>query len=312
MTQSKADLLLLCAGIAWGIGFIAQETAMDDIGPILFVGIRFMMASLALLPFAYFEHKNRHKNGKVQWRDLKLHRFVIVGAIFFMGMLLQQIGLIYTTVTNAGFLTGLYIVFVPIFMRVFFKQLQHKIVFPAAAMALLGIFLINGGKIDSLNVGDVLIIICSLFWSAHVIYVGIVTRSVHAPYTIAFIQFTVVGVLGCLCFLLLNPVFSFEYKVTLSQLLGALPELLYTALVAGAFAFTLQIIGQRYTKEANAAILLSTEALFAAIFASILLGEILSTIAYIGCILIFGAMLAIQVIPLYFPGNKHSNINVSL
>lgn len=294
MKQTTANLLLLCAGIAWGMGFVAQETAMDDIGPILFVGLRFTIAALALLPFAIYEiSKARYK---VQ--QLPITSFVLIGLIFFLGMILQQIGLLYTTVTNAGFLTGLYIILVPIFMFLFFKQKQHKVIIPSSLLTLVGIYLINGGKFTQFNYGDLLIIICSLFWATHVIYVGSVTQKVQAPYLIAFVQFAVAGGLGLIGFVFFQSTAVFEPQVTSQQLLNALPELLYAALVAGAFAFTLQIIGQRYTTEASAAILLSSEALFATLFAIILIDEVLSKTGYIGCLLVFVAMMMVQLVPL--------------
>ena len=294
MTQTKANFLLLIAGITWGIGFIAQETAMDDIGPILFVGIRFTIAALALLPFAIYEIKK----GSYQKSELNLKSYIIIGTIFFVGMLFQQIGLLFTTVTNAGFLTGLYLILVPIAMQLFFKQPQHKIIFPAAVLALAGVFFINGGHLDKINSGDLLIIICSFFWGAHVIYVGWVAQKVEAPYLIAFIQFAIAGALGLISFFIFQPIVDFEPMVTPTLLINATPELLYSALVAGAFAFTLQIVGQRYTTEASAAILLSSEALFAALFATLLLNEVLSFTGYIGCAMVFAAMMLVQLVPM--------------
>ena len=297
MSPFKANLLLLLAGMLWGMGFVAQETAMDDIGPSLFVGIRFCIAALAVLPFAWREYNHLPSNKAVTFTLPNKLFLVAIGAVFFFGMLLQQIGLVYTTVTKAGFLTGLYVLLVPLFLLMLLREHQHWMIWPCSLIALAGIFLINNTEVDKLNFGDYLIIICSLFWAAHVITVGKLSQRINAPMIIACVQFSVCGLLGLLSYWLTAGSLSIEPLIELSNLIAVIPEVLYTALVAGAFAFSLQIIAQRYTSASSAAILLSSEALFAALFAVLFIGESLSFNGYLGCLLLFAAMLTIQLMP---------------
>ena len=297
MPPFKANLLLLLTGMAWGMGFIAQETAMDDIGPSLFVGLRFIIAALAVLPFAIREYVKLDKAQVPAFTNTDKLLLVAVGAIFYFGMLLQQVGLVYTTVTKAGFLTGLYVLLVPVFLLLLLRERQHWLIWPCSAMALFGIFLINNTEVDRLNFGDYLIIICAIFWAIHVIFVGKLSRHIHAPMIIACVQFAVCGILGLGSYWLTTGNLAIEPLIGISDLIAVIPEILYTALIAGAFAFSLQIIAQRYTSTANAAILLSSEALFAALLAVLLLGEALSFNGYIGCLLLFVSMLIVQLAP---------------
>src|SRR5262245_45849751 len=135
MTRLQANLALLTAGALWGMGFVAQSTAMDAIGPFFFVGLRFAVASFSMLPFAIREAR-RHQNALEagDWTS-----FAVIGLLLFGGIISQQLGLMTTTVTNSGFLTGLYVVMVPLFAVVLFRQRPHVVIWPGALLALAGI-----------------------------------------------------------------------------------------------------------------------------------------------------------------------------
>ncbi|MEE9354094.1 MAG: DMT family transporter [Methylococcaceae bacterium] len=293
MSPRNANLLLLLAGATWGMGFIAQETAMDDMGPMLFIGFRFLLAGLVVLPFAIREQFKTDNN--LSWKNfLKL---APVGVIFFLAMALQQLGLLATTVTKAGFLTALYVVFVPLILLSFLRERQAFIIWPASAIALFGIFLLSGGNITSLNWGDWLVIGCAVFWALHVILVGKVGGASGTPVTMACLQFFICGILGMAGHWVV-PLFGvFEPDASWQIIMAALPEILYAGIFAGGLAFTLQAIGQQYTSEAAAAILLASESLFAAMFGAWFLGERLGVIGYVGCGLIFAALVLVELKP---------------
>ncbi len=289
MRRSTANALLLIAGAIWGMGFVAQSTAMEHLGPLVFVAARFAIASLVLLPFAVYEARRSNQSDPVTWGVLG--RFVLIGTAMFAGMALQQVGLLTTTVSNSGFLTGLYVVFTPLVAVMLFRDFPHPVVWPGAALAFVGIFMLSGGDLAQLTFGDLLTIGSAFCWAVQAVLIGRFVLSSGRPLLLAAVQFTTVCVFACIAVVILGETLS------ISALIGAAPELLYTGIVAGALAFTLQIVGQRYTSASQAVIFLSSEAPFAALFGVLLLGERLSSLAVTGCIAILAAMLLVELVP---------------
>jgi drug/metabolite transporter (DMT)-like permease len=270
----------------WGMGFVAQSTAMQAIGPLLFIGLRFVVATVAMMPFAIREGRRAERATlRTEWLA-----FGMIGLLLFAGMAAQQIGLLTTSVTNSGFLTGLYVIMVPFIAVVLFRQWPHPLVWPAALSALLGIWLLSGGSIGAFKVGDWLTILCALIWALQVIYIGKYAAASSRPVTLAVTQFAVCGALALVLAFILEPV---EWP----SIRAALPEILYAGIIAGGAAFTLQAVGQRYTTAPQAAIFLSTEAVFAALFGAIFLGERLPLGALAGCALILAAILLVELGP---------------
>lgn len=296
MSRTSANLLLLLAGLAWGGGFIAQSTAMASIGPFLFLGLRFCLAALALVPFVMWEARTAG-GFTLSRRDKGALAFA--GLVFFIAMALQQLGILGTTVTNAGMLTGIYVMLVPIIARVFLGDAQPRIVWPAAALAFLGIWLIGGGGLDQLTWGDWIMVIAAVFAAIHVLAVGHAAQSSRRPMALAAAQFLICGLLGFLGFALcVAGNIPFEPVPTAAKVWNAAPEILYAALIAGALAFTIMAFCQQYTKPADAGILLSSEALFAALGGAILLNERLSTVGYLGCALLMAAIAIVSLAPM--------------
>ena len=286
MTRTQANLVLLLAGAMWGMGFVAQSTAMQAIGPLLFIGLRFVVATFAMLPFAVREGRRAARPvQRSEWLA-----FAMIGLLLFAGMAAQQIGLLTTSVTNSGFLTGLYVVMVPFIAVILFRQWPHPLVWPAALAALLGIWLLSGGSIGAFKVGDWLTILCALIWALQVVYIGRHAVASGRPVTLAVTQFAVCGALALFFALFMEP-------IGWQAIRTAIPEILYAGVIAGGAAFTLQAVGQRYTTAPQAAIFLSTEAVFAALFGAIFLGERLPLEALAGCGLIFAAILLVEAGP---------------
>lgn len=286
MTRTKANLLLLLAGAIWGMGFVAQSTAMASIGPLLFVCLRFTVATLVVAPFAFRELRMT----KAGLRKGDMAGFLWIGLCLFAAMTLQQIGLLTTSVTNSGFLTGLYVVFVPVLVVVFLRRHPHPVVWPCAALAFAGIWLLSGSDLAKLNTGDVLTILCAVFWACQVLLIGVYAHRSNQPLLLSVIQFAVCAILSFLAALLLEP-------LAWPPIEEALPEILYTGLFSSGLAFTLQAIGQRYSTQAQAAVFLSSESLFAALFGAAFLGEKIAGLGYLGCLFIFTAILAVEIIP---------------
>lgn len=286
MSRPLALACLLLATAIWGFAFIAQKTAMDVMGPLTFTGSRFLLGGLLVLPFALRE--NRRSPIPLTRRHWALIAFLSVN--FFMGAILQQYGLMFTTVTNSGFLTGLYVLFVPVILLLVFREPPHRVVWLGVPMALIGLFLLNGARLDQFNTGDGLVIASAVFWALHVLLVGTLVAQTRRPIFISAISFLVAGTLGSL------GAFAFETP-TLAAMSAGWIEILYAGMLSTAVGFTLQAIGQQHVPPANAAIILSAESLFAALGGALILGERLETIGYVGVVLIFAAVLLTELLP---------------
>lgn len=286
MSRLQANLLLLLAGMIWGMGFVAQSTAMASIGPFMFIAVRSVIASFSILPMAIAEG-NRAKQSLSRSDYLF---FAAIGLVLFTGLAAQQIGLQTTSVTNAGFLTGLYLILVPVLGVLIFRAWPHAIIWPCSLAALAGIYLLSGGALSALNQGDWLIMFGAFFWALQVLLIGQANRT-GRPITLSVVQFATCGFVGFIFAFILG-------EVDWSAVGATWKQLLYTGVFSSGVAFTLQAVGQRYTTPPQAAIFLSSEALFAALFGAIFLSERLSLTGLIGCALIFFAMLAVEIVPM--------------
>jgi drug/metabolite transporter (DMT)-like permease len=286
MTHARANMYLLFAAALWGRGFVAQASAMDNIGPWFFIGLRFAVAALTMLPLAVRENL---RAGKPPMRA-DLLKFAGIGLTLFLGMAAQQSGLLTTSVTNSGFLTALYLIMVPLLGIILFRQMPHIVIWPAALCALFGIFLLSGGRLDALTKGDWLTILCAFFWALQILLINRYANESGLPVTLAVTQFAVTAVFG------FGAAFSFERIDWIAAILAA-PDILYAGVFAGGLAFTFQAIGQRHTSASQAAIILSSEALFAAFFGALERFDRLPPMAWLGCALIFTAILAAELIP---------------
>lgn len=289
MNRWTANALLLLAGAVWGMGFVAQSTGMEHLGPYSFVAFRFTIAALVVWPFVLWESSRQAE--PLQDKASNFGKFVLIGVVFFFGMATQQVGLLTTSVSNSGFLTGLYVVFTPLVAVVVFRDWPHRIVWPAGVVALGGIFLLSGGNLSKLVVGDFLTIASAMFWALQTVLIGRFVVDSGRPFLLAATQFTVLALCAWVATVVLGEAVSLEGAY------NARWELLYTGVLAGGFAFTLQVIGQRYTTASQAVMFLASEAPFAAIFAAILLGERIGLIGIAGCACILLAMLMVELVP---------------
>ncbi|MCP8883852.1 DMT family transporter [Devosia sp. XJ19-1] len=293
MSRLLASLLLLLCTMFWGFAFIAQKSAMDVMGPLTFSGVRFLIGGLLILPLALHELRRKAvRLGGTQWFFI-----LAMSTVFFLGSWLQQAGLLTTTVTNGGFLTGLYVFFVPLLGFLLFRSRPHPIIFIGVPMALVGIYFLNGGGLDSFNGGDWLIVGSAIFWALHVILLSHVARMTGLPIFVSAVSFLFAGVAASALAL------GTEAPSLAAISLGWV-EIAYAAVLSTAVGFTLQAIGQQHVPPANAAIILSAESLFAALGGAVILGERLPMVGYAGAALIFSAILLVEAIPALWARRK--------
>lgn len=286
----RADVLCLITALIWGLAFVAQRVGMEHIGPMAFNGIRFALGAAALAPLAMRSLRYPPPapflaggNPGFPWLG-----GLIAGTVLFTGATLQQVGLKYTTAGKAGFITGLYVVLVPL-LGFFFGQRPARGDVIGAVAAAVGLYFLSVTEDFSLAPGDGLELIGAFFWAAHVLVIGWLSPRTRAL-PLAMAQYAVCAALSLVCAVL------FE-TTTWSGVAGAAWPILYGGLLSVGLAYTLQVVAQRDAKPTHAAILLSFETVFAALGGALMLDEHLGGRGLFGCVLMFSGMLASQLWP---------------
>jgi drug/metabolite transporter (DMT)-like permease len=283
----RADLLMLLTALIWGTGFVAQTAGMDHIGPYLFSGLRFALGSLCLVPLILRNARAVRVPEPLLDRGM-LRAGIIMGLALALGINLQQVGLLFTSVTNSGFITGLYVIVVPLLGLL----LGHKTglgTWLGCLLAVVGMCLLSIGDNFHVAAGDWLQLIGAFVWGAHVVLVSLFA-SRHDPIRLAFLQFATCSVVSLLLAVLFEP-------IAVAAIIDAGPALLYGGIVAVGVGYTLQVVAQKHAIASHAAIILSLEAVFAAIAGAWILGEALQLRGYIGCGLMLAGMLLAQLWP---------------
>ena len=203
MNRLRADLMLLLGTLIWGTTFIAQKQANDSMGPLTFVGVRFLLSFLALAPFALFESR-QPAAARLNASDLRLA--VLIGLCLFAGAGLQQMGLVSTTATNGGFLTALYVLFVPLIVWALSGVKPRAILIAACLFSVTGAWLLTvKGPLQRLNAGDALILIADIGWATQISLAPIFLKRARRPFFLAFVQYGVPGALGLFAGLAFEP-----------------------------------------------------------------------------------------------------------
>lgn len=272
----RADFALLLVAILWGSAFAAQRAA-GQLGSVYFFNAtRFLLAGLLLLPFSF---RTKVAGAQLAW-------MFVAGAILFVGSALQQAGLLTTSAGNAGFLTSLYVVIVPLVMLVGWGEKPHPLAIAAVLLAAAGAYLLSTAGRFHAHEGDVLELVGAAFWAMHVVVLGKFATAYDAL-SFSTGQLFIASALNWVAY----SQFESPVSVLPAALLGAI---LYTAVASLAIGYTLQIWGQKHTPPTDAAILLSLESVFAAIAGGLLLGEKLMPVQVAGCVLIFVAAILSQ------------------
>jgi drug/metabolite transporter (DMT)-like permease len=283
----KSNGYLLLAAIIWGFAFTAQRTGMAYVGPFTFNTIRFALGCIALLPVIFWFHRSKRYHAaarSAQWKTWFLGGGV-AGLLLFGGSTFQQIGIVYTTAGKAGFITGLYVILVPL-LGLFVKLKTGYRAWIGAFLASYGLYLLSVTRDLTMSGGDMLVLVSAIFWAMHVLLIGRLSPGIN-PFLLAFTQFAVCSFLSLICTL------CFE-TVTCDGLTRAAVPILYAGLISVGIAYTLQVVGQRHAKPAPAAIILSLEAVFAVIGGMLILGEHMSFREVIGCGLMLSGMMLSQ------------------
>ena len=285
----RADLIMLLAAAIWGFAFVAQREGMETMGPFLFNAARFFIGSAVLFPLVwYLSKKNKTPTNKETSTKKLLIAGTIAGLFLFLASSFQQVGIQYTTAGKAGFITGLYIFFVPL-IGIFFGQRTGSGTWLGAFIAVIGLYLLSINDDFSIARGDLLQLICAVFFAAHILVVGYVAKRMD-PLKLSLIQYFVSGVLSFFIAIAIE-------VITWQMIVDTAIPLLYAGIMSIGVGYTLQVVAQQHAKSSHAAIILGLEGAFAVLGGWLILDENLSTRGLIGCGLMLSGMFLSQLLP---------------
>lgn len=285
-TGFSTTLLLFLTAMIWGFAFVAQVDGVNYVGSLTLNGTRFSLGVISLLPVVLIFERGR---SDAATRRRTVRASLLAGCVLFTASTLQQFGIAYTGSAGvAGFITGLYIVLVPIAGFLFFRSKTRCNVWLGAVLAVVGLFLlcVKAGEGFSFGVGELLLLLGAFFWTAHILIIDRVAKDVR-PLHFAWGQFLVCAVLGLLT------MFLFE-EPTWSGIWAAKWSVLYCGVLSVGVAYTLQIIAQRRADPTFATIVLSTESVFSALGGVVCGIDRISPLGYVGCLLIFAGIMVSQ------------------
>lgn len=290
----KSSLMLFTAAFIWGTAFVAQRVGMDYLGPLSFNGARFLMGSLVLLPVICL---NRGKAKKEDKKTGNLRTTALGGICCGMALcaaaLLQQYGILYTTVGKAGFITTLYIILVP-FFGIFLRKRIPGRVWAGAAIAAFGMYLLCMSESFSLSRGDILVLLCAILFSVHILIIDHFSSRVDGV-ELSCIQFLTAGIIGsCLALV-------FE-KPDMRDFVRGIVPLAYAGILSSGVAYTLQVLGQKNTDPTIASLILSLESTVSVLAGWAILGQKMTGRELLGCAVVFCAVILVQL-----PGRKGSS-----
>jgi drug/metabolite transporter (DMT)-like permease len=286
MNRWQANALLLLVALIWGSAFVAQNHAMTHLGPMAFTGIRFLAGALVVLPLALREQRTLRQRGH-PLGGINTLQIAGLGALLWLGAVLQQVGIQTTSVTNAALLTALYVPAVPLLGWLLTRHRPPSLVWVAGLGCVLGTYLLSGAGPLGLNQGDVWVLASVLPWALHVLLVGEWAHRMEAPFTVACGQFALCAAVSLAWAAVAEP-------FSLHSLRGAASAIAYTGIISVGIGFTAQVVAQRYAKPADSAILLSSEVLFAGFFGYVLMGDRLHATGGWGAALILASLLLAQ------------------
>lgn len=295
--QLQGSLLLVLATLIWGSTFVAQSAGMDHIGPFTFLAIRNMMGAgfLFLLSFVTDRFIKDGKTSKERWNNPKLWKAALLcGTPLFVAAGLQQMGIVSTDPGKSGFLTAMYIVFVPIF-GIFLKRKPSKWIPLSVLLGVVGLYFLSCVGVTSVSISDLLLISCAIVYAIQILCIDMFATDIDSVR------------LNCLCCaitsLLATIVTVFTETPTWEAVSSCWGALWYAGILSSGIAYTLQMVGQKHVEPSTASLLMSLESVFAVLSGWIVLGDLLSIWESIGCVLIFIAIMLSQI-----PDNKKSKV----
>ena len=290
MTKTTSLICALVTTFIWGTAFIAQDTGMDNIGPLTFNAARFAIGFITVLPIAFLLESGKIINNINLDKKLFFKYLFLMSLSLFLGTYLQQTSLLFTNVANAAFFTVFYVPLVPVILFVIYKTKVHWSIWPSILLCVIGVYFLSDFSNSKILLGDSLVILCSVFWALHIIFAGKFMEKFNIPVFFAAIQAFLVGAYS------LFFAFLFE-EVKLSNILLENYSIIYAGFFSGGIAFTLQMYAQKNIEETPAAIIYSLEGVFAALAGWIILNQILDLNNIVGCFLILIAVILSQTTP---------------
>ncbi len=286
--KMQGNIMLLITAMIWGSAFVAQSKGMEFIGPFTFNVVRNFVGGIVLLPVVAIFSKNSGLS--IEEKKLidknTLIGGVCCGVVLFIASSFQQYGLVHTTAGKAGFITALYIIIVPL-LGMFMGKKVPKIVWGCVALAICGFWLLCIKEGFTVGLGDFMVLICALFYSLHIITIDHFGPKANCV-KMSCIQFWVAGVISII------PMLMFE-EPKVGAIMDAKWTILYAGVLSSGVAYTLQIIAQKYTEPTVATLLMSLESVFAALSGWLILHEVMMPKEFLGCILVFIAVILAQI-----------------
>lgn len=281
-TTPKGIILLLITAIVWGSSFVAQEIGMKSIDAFTFTGIRTTLGALVLIPVVLIVNKG------FDLRKSTLKAGLILGIVFSIAQNFQQFAFYYSTSGKIAFITAFYMFFVPLF-SVFLGKKIKLLTWFSILMGLIGLFLlcINPSDMTKINLGDVLALICAVFYSFQIMLIDKFTEKDISGVQLSFMQFVVAAVIS------IAAMFIFEHPV-IADIKTAAPSLLYSGIMSCGVAYTFQIVGQKHANPVVASLLMCMESVFAVLAAALILHQGMSLKEGAGCIIMFAAIIISQ------------------
>ena len=290
MSKSISLICALITTFIWGTAFIAQDTGMDNIGPLTFNAARFFVGFVTVLPIALLVERGKIIENINLDKKLFFKYLFLMSLSLFFGTYLQQTSLLYTNIANAAFFTVFYVPLVPIILFIIYKIKVHWSIWPSILLCIIGVYFLSDFSNSEILIGDSLVILCSVFWALHIIFAGKFMEKFDIPIFFAALQAILVGMYSLLFALL------FE-EINLTNILLENYSIIYAGFLSGGIAFTLQMYAQKNIEEAPAAIIYSLEGVFAALAGWILLNQMLDFSNILGCFIILIAVILSQITP---------------
>lgn len=282
----KSSVLLFLAAFIWGIAFVAQSVGMDYMGPLTFNGIRFLMGSMVLLPFIlYRRSKNRKAEVTPYAASTTLIGGVCCGLALCAAALLQQYGIMYTTVGKAGFITTLYIILVP-FFGIFLKRKIPGKIWIGAGIAAVGMYLLCMSEKLALSKGDAFVFVCAVLFAIHILVIDNFSPKADGV-ELSCIQFFTAGMIATIL------AFIFE-QPTLGGVIAGIIPLAYAGILSSGVAYTFQVLGQKNMDPTIASLILSMESVVSVLAGFVILKQALTIKELLGCVLVFLAVILVQ------------------
>ena len=290
MSKSISLICALITTFIWGTAFIAQDTGMDNIGPLTFNAARFFVGFVTVLPIALLVERGKIIENINLDKKLFFKYLFLMSLSLFFGTYLQQTSLLYTNIANAAFFTVFYVPLVPIILFIIYKIKVHWSIWPSILLCIIGVYFLSDFSNSEILIGDSLVILCSVFWALHIIFAGKFMERFDIPIFFAALQAILVGMYSLLFALL------FE-EINLKNILLENYSIIYAGFLSGGIAFTLQMYAQKNIEEAPAAIIYSLEGVFAALAGWIILNQMLDFSNILGCFIILIAVILSQITP---------------